>query len=237
MKLKSLPMKQKLILFDIDGTLLSPGILPRQILNRAFQDIAGGNPDLQFMDVAGLTDPLIITNGLKKLGLTDGVIPKLAVAILERYLADMERDYPQSDLPVLHRDAIDFLDAVQVAQHVTALMTGNVEAGARIKLDRFGLFERFAFGAYGNDSGDRNRLPKIARRKARELLAKDFEFKDLIIIGDTPNDAQAAAGVGAHSIIVCRRPGWEPDIRQAGADLVVSTLADTVDLLHKITEF
>lgn len=174
---------------------------------------------------------------MKKLGITDGVIPKLAAAILERYLADMERDYPQSDLPVLYQDAVDFLDAVQAARHVTALMTGNVEAGARIKLDRFGLFERFAFGAYGDDSGDRNRLPIIARRKAQELLTIDFSFKNLIIIGDTPNDAQAATVVGAHSIIVCRRPGWESDIRQAGADQVVSSLADTVDLLHKIAGF
>ncbi|NQU27584.1 MAG: hypothetical protein HQ528_04785, partial [Candidatus Marinimicrobia bacterium] len=58
MKFRFTPMKRKLFLFDIDGTLLSPGILPRQLLNRAFLDIAGGNPDLQFADVAGLTDPL-----------------------------------------------------------------------------------------------------------------------------------------------------------------------------------
>ncbi len=228
-------MNQKLILFDIDGTLLSPGILPRQILNRAFQDIAGGNPDLQFKDVAGLTDPLIITNGLRKLGITDGVIPKLAVAILERYLADMERDYPQSDLPVLYRDAIDFLDAVQAERHITALLTGNVEAGAKIKLDRFGLFDRFTFGAYGDDSADRTKLPGVARVRAREVLGTEFRFEDLIIVGDTPNDARVAALAGACSVIVCRRPEWEQEIWQAGADLVVPSLTDT--LLKKIADF
>ncbi len=73
-------MNRKLFLFDIDGTLLSPRILPRQILNRAFQDIAGISPDLQFEDVAGLTDPLIITNGLRKLGIIDDdIIVNLSV--------------------------------------------------------------------------------------------------------------------------------------------------------------
>ena len=230
-------MNRKLFLFDIDGTILSPGILPRHILNRAFFDLAGGNPDLQFEDVAGLTDPLIITNGLRKLGITDGVIPKLAVAILERYLADMERDYPQSDLPVLYRDAIDFLDAVQAERHVTALLTGNVEAGAKIKLDRFGLFERFAFGAYGDDSADRTRLPGVARVRAREVLGTEFRFEDLIIVGDTPNDARVAALAGARSVIVCRRPEWEQEIWQAGADLVVPSLSDTDNLLKIIADF
>ena len=229
-------MEKKLFLFDIDGTLLSPGILPRQILNRAFQDIAGGNPDLQFMDVAGLTDPLIIANGLKKLGITDGAIPQLAAAILDRYLAEMERDYPQSDLPILHRDAIDFLDTVQAAQHVTALMTGNVEAGARIKLGRFGLFNRFAFGAYGDDSPQRDQLPGIARQRAKQLTGVDWNFRNIIIVGDTPNDAQAASVAGARSIIVCRRPGWEQAIREAGADIVVSLLNDPKIILSRLSQ-
>ncbi|NQT96365.1 MAG: haloacid dehalogenase-like hydrolase [Candidatus Marinimicrobia bacterium] len=230
-------MNRKLFLFDIDGTILSPGILPRRILNKAFFDLAGASPDLQFEDVAGLTDPLIITNGLRKLGITDGVIPKLAVAILERYLTNMERDYPQSDLPVLYRDALDFLDAVQDERHVTALLTGNVEAGAKIKLDRFGLFERFAFGAYGDDSADRTRLPGVARVRAREVLGTEFRFEDLIIVGDTPNDARVAALAGARSVIVCRRPEWEQEIWQAGADLVVPSLSDTDNLLKNIADF
>ena len=230
-------MNQKLFLFDIDGTILSPGILPRRILNRAFFDLAGASPDLQFKDVAGLTDPLIITNGLRKLGITDGVIPKLAVVILERYLTDMERDYPQSDLPILYRDAIDFLDAVQAERHVTALLTGNVEAGAKIKLDRFGLFDRFAFGAYGDDSADRTKLPGLARVRAWEVLGTEFRFDDLIIVGDTPNDARVAMLAGARSVIVCRRPEWEQEIWQAGADLVVPALSDTATLLKKIADF
>jgi len=229
-------MEKKLFLFDIDGTLLSPGILPRQILNRTFQDIAGGNPDLQFMDVAGLTDPLIIANGLKKLGISDGVIPQLAAAILDRYLAEMERDYPQSDLPILYSDAINFLDAVQAVQHVTALLTGNVETGARIKLDYFGLFDRFSFGAFGNDSPQRDQLPGIARKRAKQLTGVDWDFANIIIVGDTPNDAQAAAVAGARSVIVCRRPGWEQAIRAAGADIVVSLLNDPKKILSRLSQ-
>ncbi|MFH1853363.1 MAG: HAD family hydrolase [Candidatus Neomarinimicrobiota bacterium] len=230
-------MNKKLFLFDIDGTLLSPGLLPRQILNRALADLAGASPDLQFVDVAGLTDPLIISNALQKLGITDGLLPVLERRVLERYLDELERDFPYSDLPVLYQDAVDFLGAVELAGHATALLTGNVERGAIIKLGRFGLFRRFAFGVYGSDSGERSDLPGIARERAQQVLGIDFSFSDLVIVGDTPNDARIACQTGARSVIVCRRPDWEAEIRAAGADIIVDNLNDTRRLLELTAAF
>ncbi len=220
-----MPGKQKLFLFDIDGTLLSPGLLPRQILNQAFIDLVRENPDLQFSDVAGSTDPAIIINGLKKLGYSDGGITNLAEQILKRYLEEMTAEYPRSDLPFLFDDAVELLESVQSAGHIAALMTGNVEAGARIKLDRFALFQRFDFGVFGDDSADRNLLPGIAREKARDIMDLTIDFGEIIIVGDTPSDARAASFAGTGSIIVCRRPGWEKEIYKAGAGIVVSSLA------------
>lgn len=229
--------KRKLFLFDIDGTLLSPGILPRQILNQAFTDLAGGSPDLQFSDVAGSTDPSIIYNALIKLGHKDGAIKDLSAVILERYLDEMHRQFPGSDLPFIYDDALVFLNAVQEEGHATALLSGNVEAGARIKLDRFGLLDRFSFGAFGDDSSLRSDLPEIARLRAREFLGEEFSINNLVIVGDTPSDAHAASKSGARSVIVCRRPGWEDEIQAAGADIIVSSLADSSDILNKISEF
>ncbi len=227
-------MTQKLFLFDIDGTLLSPGLLPRQILNRAFIELAGASPDLQFSDVAGQTDYLIINNALRRLGIHDGEITDMAEQVLSFYLREMAARFPVSDLPVLHQDAVDFLAAVQAAGQHTALLTGNVEAGARIKLERFNLYERFAFGAFGDDSVERSGLPVVAQRRAREILGIDFTMEDLIIVGDTPNDAYVAKSAGARAVIVCRRPEWEDEIRSAGADIIVDLFSDSQVLLNQV---
>ncbi len=228
-------MKDNLLfLFDIDGTLLSPGLLPREILNRVFFEFTGTDPDIQFSEVAGLTDYLIIQNTLTRLGIVDGRMPDMREKVLQAYLAEMRELYPRSGQPVLYQDAVDFLDAVQIAGHFTALLTGNVQVGAQIKLGRFNLFERFSFGAFGDDSINRENLVPIAQARAVQVLGINFNFSELIIVGDTPSDAHVAHCAGAKSIIVCRRPGWEDEIRLAGADIVVNHLDDTHDLLNRL---
>lgn len=215
---------RKLFLFDIDGTLISPGPVPRQILNGVFMEYVGQNPDLQLEDVAGFTDPLIIRGALRKCGVKNGDLGSLGAQILRRYLHELAKLYPLSDQPFLYRDALEFLDTVQQAGYLTALLTGNVCEGARIKLERFGLFQRFMFGVFGNDAVLRSDLPWVARERAWEHLAEVVAYRDMVIVGDTPSDARVAAENGARAIIVCRRPEWKDSIRQAGADLVVETL-------------
>lgn len=226
-------MTKKVFLFDIDGTLLSPGLLPREILGRAFRAIAGGDPGLELEDVAGLTDPLIITNGLKKLGIGDGNLTELGTAVLDYYLTMMRKEYPRSTRPVLHTDAVQLLDAVDAHGHCPALLTGNVSSGARIKLDYFHMARRFKFGAYGDDSADRFDLPAIARQRAEEFLGHRLTNADLVIIGDTAHDARVASTCGCRSVIVGRQPQWRPAIAAAGADLIVDTL-DEVERIFSV---
>ena len=106
------------------------------------------------------------------------------------------------------------------------LLTGNVKRGAQIKLNRFDLMKHFSFGAFGDDGETRNDLPIIARYRAQEILGKSFKFEDIVLIGDTPEDAIAAKVNGCKSIVVCRRQEWYDDIVKAGADLIVDSLDD-----------
>ena len=118
------------------------------------------------------------------------------------------------------------IDRIIAKEYPMGLLTGNVKRGAEIKLSRFDLMKHFAFGAFGDDAEIRSELPIIARNRAQEILGKLFKFKDVTLIGDTPEDAQAAKVNGCKSIIVCRKKEWYDEIVEAGADLVVDRLDD-----------
>jgi phosphoglycolate phosphatase-like HAD superfamily hydrolase len=86
------------------------------------------------------------------------------------------------------------------------LLTGNIEAGARIKLGPTGLWPRFRLGAYGSDHADRTRLPRVAAERAEALVGRPFSGRDTVIIGDTPRDIGCARAFGARAIAVAT--GW-----------------------------
>jgi phosphoglycolate phosphatase-like HAD superfamily hydrolase len=229
---RSIKPQRRLYLFDVDGTLLHPGPVARQSLNRALESVLGVSPDLQIADVAGLTDPVIVRNTLRRYGV-NGEIGDQVELILERYLERFEPAYAASDAPRVFRDALTLLERVEQAGQAVALLTGNVRRAARIKLGRFGLFDRFPFGVFGDDAEGRCDLPWVARERAWDILRESFRFQDMVIVGDTPNDARLAREYGAHSLIVCRRPEWRNAIHHAGAEQVVERLDDpNIEIPH-----
>ncbi|MCJ7801407.1 MAG: HAD hydrolase-like protein, partial [Candidatus Marinimicrobia bacterium] len=200
-------MKNRLFLFDIDGTLLSPGPSARKAINRAIENFTGISPNLLIKDVAGLTDRLIVKNALKKSdenGDTTEVINK----IINDYLTLFENTYFESKESFIYEDALELVHKVKENGLPLALLTGNVKRGAQIKLGRFDLMKHFSFGAYGDDGETRSDLPIVARNRAQEVLGKTFKFDEIVLVGDTPEDAIAAKVNGCKSIIVCRRHEW-----------------------------
>lgn len=223
---------RKLYLFDIDGTLLSPGPAARGCLNQAFADIVGTNPDLQITDVAGLTDVMIIRNTLRKLK-ANGNVHDLLETVLNRYLSTFSEAYKTSDDAFVFPDALQFLENLEHQGFPVALLTGNVRRGAEIKLGKFGLFDRFPFGVFGDDGETRSDLPLVARERAWEILGEVFRYEDMVIVGDTPNDAAIATEYGMESIIVCRRPAWRTAIEAAGATVIVKRLDQLAKDFHE----
>lgn len=218
-------MKKRLFLFDIDGTLLSPGPSARTAINQAIENFTGIPPNLQIKDVAGMTDRLIVKNALIKTG-TNGDITEVIDDIINDYLEMFKNTYFESNEAFVYKDALTLVCKVKENGLPIALLTGNVKRGAKIKLERFDLMKNFSFGAFGNDGETRNDLPVVAQKRAEEVLGKTYKFEDIVLVGDTPEDAIAAKVNGCKSIIVCRRKEWYNDVVSAGADLIVDSLDD-----------
>ena len=214
-----------LYLFDIDGTILSPGPSARKAINQAIENFTGVPPNLQIKDVAGMTDRLIVRNALEKSG-ADGDITEVITDIINDYLTIFENTYLKSDGAFVFEDALHLVHKIKEKSFPLGLLTGNVKRGAKIKLGKFDLMKHFSFGVYGEEGATRSDLPIVARNRAKEILGKSFEFEDIVLVGDTPEDAIAAKVNGCKSIIVCRRQEWYNDIVNAGADLIVDNLDD-----------
>ncbi len=198
-------IRRKLVLFDIDGTLLSPGLIPRQALAEALSHFLGRQVELTFHDVAGLTDPIIIRDALVRHGTDHPPSNGDINTVVEHFLTIEEERLPASDDVRVFPGAEALVRACLAENWVPALLTGNMERGARVKLAPTGLWELFAFGVYGGDGNAREDLPWIAWERAWDVLHESFRPADTILIGDTPNDARVARLNGIASLIVCRR--------------------------------
>jgi len=123
---------------------------------------------------------------------------------------------------------VDFLSGLEQLTPVPllGLLTGNIRLGAEIKLRHFGLWERFATGAFGDDHEDRNQLAGIARRRAGQTLGRDVDGHEILVVGDTPQDIECARAIGASVLAVGTGGIRLDDLRAHRADWVVETLAD-----------
>ncbi len=204
-----------LVLFDVDGTLLTPGPVPRLALAEALSRYLGLPVELSFHEVAGFTDPTIIQNALVRYGNLQQVDSAAVEAIIGDYLALVAERLPDSDAVQVFAGAKELVMACRDEGWTTALLTGNVEQGARLKLDRTGLWELFSFGVFGDDGNNREDLPWVARERAFEVISVAFSAKHIILVGDTPNDARIARLNAIRSLIVCRReePEWRAAIK------------------------
>ena len=191
---------KKLLLWDIDGTLIRTNRAGVAALVRAFAAAHGREPDLATVEVAGRTDRWIIGRMLETHGLEP--TPERVHAVLEGYLQLLQGELHATTgrvLPGILELLETFHRRTDVAQ---GLLTGNVERGARIKLEHFRVWHYFAFGAYGDDSPLRNDLGPHALRRARAHHATEFPPDRVFVIGDTPHDIACGRAIGARTIAV-----------------------------------
>jgi len=215
-----------LVLFDIDGTLVLTGRAGFRGMNLAFGLLHGRGDALDAVPIAGRTDRAIVEDGMRGIGVepTDERIRALRDTYVECLRTEITR--PPAEHPSLVLPGIEaLLDALAVTPGVTtALLTGNFEQGAAIKLAHFNLWDRFRFGAFGDDHVDRRALVPVALQRAREAgLATP---KDVVIIGDTPSDIDCAKAHGARALGVATGPFDCATLDEAGADLTVHTLGE-----------
>ncbi|MHB1862198.1 MAG: HAD family hydrolase [Gemmatimonadaceae bacterium] len=226
----------KLILFDIDGTLLNSDGAGRRAIQRALVECFGtAGPEHHWFD--GKTDPQIVFELMHLAGVETATVSARLDAVFARYVALLHdelavpghgaRAYP--GVPAL-------LDALEAQPDVTlGLLTGNVEPGARAKLQAAGIApERFRVGAFGSDHAVRAELPAIARMRAREILGREMPGHDMTVIGDTPADLTCGRGVGARAMGVATGRYSVSELSAYDAAAVFADFSHTASVLDAI---
>jgi len=193
----------RLVLFDIDGTLLTAHGAGRLALTQAMRATYGTAGDIQGYDLRGSTDPRIIRDVLEAAGVPARRIAERLELCFRTYVECLEgllADGYRIDLMPGVAEVVRRLS--EQREVLLGLLTGNIEAGARVKLRPTGLLPLFRVGAYGSDDADRRRLPAVACARARALTGRPFAPEELIIIGDTPRDIDCAQACGARAVAV-----------------------------------
>jgi phosphoglycolate phosphatase-like HAD superfamily hydrolase len=234
---------RKLILFDIDGTLVLTGGAGIRALNRACKELVGHAAALDGIPVAGRTDRIILSDVVASVGrsLDAALFEELRARHIAHLREEIERPgTPQAFEALGARSGVkavmpgvrELLDALQPRPDVLlGLLTGNFEAGARIKLEHFDLWRYFRCGAYGDDAADRNDLVPFALERARRCGLPELAPADILVVGDTPHDIACARVVGATPVGVATGGFTSEQLRACGADVVFEDLSDTAAFL------
>jgi phosphoglycolate phosphatase-like HAD superfamily hydrolase len=187
------------LLFDIDGTLVSTSGAGRRAIERTFARLYDRADACAKINFGGMTDRAIARSGLEAIGVdaTDAAID----ALLEDYLGGLEDELSRATCKV-HEGVEEAIAVGERAGFAVGLGTGNVERGARTKLRRVGLDQRFSFGGFGCDHELRHELLRRGAERGATLLGRSREDCRVVVIGDTPRDIAAAQAIGAESIAV-----------------------------------
>lgn len=228
-------MSRRLVLFDIDGTLLTAAGAGRVAVARAMEEVFGPVGSLAHHPFGGKTDPQIAFEVLGPLGWAPAEIEARLPALFERYLAYLAEELPRSGRARLMPGVVPLLDALAQERHATlGLLTGNLARGAAIKLAHFGLDGRFGIGAFGSDHGDRHELPAIAVARAEAAVGHRHFGKEIVIIGDTEHDVACGRSLGVRAIAVATGPFGVADLAAHEPDHVFADLSDTDAVLRAI---
>jgi phosphoglycolate phosphatase len=223
-----------IVLFDIDGTLVRTGGAGVRAMSRAFEDVFGVAGAFEGIPMAGRTDRGLLENAAARAGLdaSGEFFRSFRARYCERLLEALpEAGHEKSVLPGVR----PLLDALARRPDVfPALLTGNCEQGAKLKLEYFDLWRYFSCGAFGDDLNNRNDLFAVAMRRALECGAPEVPPRNVMVVGDTELDVACAAAAGARSVAVATGPADSAALRRCGADAVFEDLSDTDAFLQLI---
>jgi phosphoglycolate phosphatase-like HAD superfamily hydrolase len=217
------------LLFDIDGTLVSSSGVGRMAIERAFE-LRHGRSDVLPASFAGMTDKAITRDALLALGLrfdTEADLAREVDDTLAAYLRILEQELKGAHGVRIHAGIERALDMAERRTDVAlGLGTGNVMEGARLKLECVGLFHRFAFGGFGDDAIDRAEIILAGAKRGAAKLNQPLDRCRVVVVGDTPRDITAAQAIGADSIAVATGVHTPDELRAHRPTLTCETLAD-----------
>ncbi|MFH1915634.1 MAG: HAD hydrolase-like protein [Nanoarchaeota archaeon] len=224
----------KLILFDIDGTLLTKATGHGLAFSHAFKEVFGIETTIAIIPHSGMTDQQIIIEVLKKHHLTEDVIIKKMPECMHSMI-DFYEKIKEKNKPVILEGVLDVLKEFEKEKFILGLVTGNLEPIARAKLTSIGINQYFKLGGFGNDDISRSRLVELAIKRAEENFTFTFD-KNVFLFGDTPNDIKAGIDTGVNVVGIATGIFSIEDLRKAGAKYVVNSFVDKNKILDIIFE-
>jgi phosphoglycolate phosphatase-like HAD superfamily hydrolase len=224
----------KLLLFDIDGTLVTTGGAGARALNRAFCQVVGIVNALDGIRLHGKTDPAIVREVFAVRGNSHQAADSLE-EILEMYVTLLPEEIQRSDSYTILPGILRFLEDFQEHPDLAfGLGTGNLERGARIKLDRGNLNRFFPFGGFGSDAENRTELVRRAAQNGTRHAGVTIDSHDIFVIGDTPRDVNAGREAGFRTVGVATGDHSIRDLEEAGADLVLANFQSGREALLRV---
>jgi phosphoglycolate phosphatase len=224
----------RVFLFDVDGTLVSARGAGRRALGLALERIFGLTGPIEAYDFRGKTDLRIVRDLMLAAGVAEAEIQALTPACLCAYAEALAAAVGEGGVRTLPGVA-ELVRALGArADSLLGLLTGNTEAGARLKLAPTGLWPYFRVGAYGSDDPDRTRLPAVAAAQIERLTGAPVSFRQMTIIGDTPLDVECARACGAVSVAVATGQHPFDELAACGPDLIFSDFADVPAVLARL---
>ena len=215
----------RLVLFDIDGTLILSGGAGEKAFERVCETEFGVRNGTARLNFAGRTDPAIVREFFEQHAIDSS--PANFQRFFERYVFLLDHMLHRLDGRVLPGVGamLAELDAMP-KRPLVGLLTGNIRLGAQIKLSHYQLWPRFAMGAFGDDHENRNQLAAIAKERGSQRLGEKLAGEQILVIGDTPRDIECARAVGARSLAVATGKYSLAELSADDPTWVVSTLAE-----------
>ena len=224
--------KKRLLLFDIDGTLVNTAGAGVESLKRTLHNRFGAKDDLHDIEIAGKTDRAIIRDILRKYQVDPN--EENMASFAQEYIHGLPLSLSRSRGRVLRGIQL-LLERLKTRPHIVlALLTGNLQQGARLKLQHYGLWDFFEFGAFADDHHDRNELGAFARERAQTRHGHDFDAADIDVIGDTKHDIACGKAFGARTIAVATGSWSRKRLQMCAPDFLFDDLADTDEVIKRL---
>jgi phosphoglycolate phosphatase len=225
-------MQKRLLLFDIDGTLIHSGGAGVHALRRTLAERFGIEDNLTDIEIAGMTDSGIVISILKKHNIA--VTNENVSAYLDGYAHHLSLELPRREGKLLP-GILELLEKLRARPNVVlALLTGNISRGAQLKLEHYGVWHFFEFGAFADDHHDRNQLGPFARSRAKEKHGREFSPEEIDVIGDTPRDIACGKAFGARTIAVATGTWSRAELAEHEPDFLIDDFSDVDGLIDTL---
>lgn len=223
---------KRLLLFDIDGTLIHSGGAGVHALKSSLTERFAITDDLHDIEIAGMTDSGIVVSILNKHKIP--ATNENVSAFLDSYVHFLSLELPRR-VGKLLPGVLELLEKLKARPHlILALLTGNVSRGAQLKLEHYGVWHFFEFGAFADDHHDRNRLGTVARARAKEKHGRQFSASEIDVIGDTPRDIACGKAFGARTIAVATGTWSRDKLAKYQPDFLIDDLSDVEGIIHTL---